>query len=171
MSLRDKKKENTAKRAREAIKRILNGTPTHKELKKRVTVKLNQSTVETEAGLGVSSLRNHGDILVEIEQHNSPDHGVDSKIDYTMTDYFVLNKEKDKLKKNKKSFSNEKKVLTAKNKSQIEEIEELERLNTEIHSHYVQMNCALFDMVPQEQRQDIFEKLKTRGSGNVVPFK
>lgn len=169
MSIRDVKKENTAARALAAITRIVEGTYTNKTLKKRKKVKLNQSTVEMEAGLGVSSLRNHPDILALIENQNNPNEQDNLSTD--SSDIYHLQNQITKLKKQKKELQKQKKELTQKYQLESSKHQSLEDINKEIHADYIQLTSALFDLIPQEERQDLFENLAKRSLNNVVKIK
>lgn len=169
MPIRDLKKEKTAAKAQAAITRIVEGIYTNKTLKKRKKVKLNQSTVEMEAGLGVSSLRNHPDILALIENQNNPK-GQDN-LSADSSDIYHLQNQIIQLKKQKKELQKQKKELTQKYQLKFSKHQSLEDINKEIHADYIQLTSALFDLVPQEERQDLFEKLSQRSSSNVIQIK
>lgn len=54
----------------EALERLLEGKPENRELRKKARegkLKINNSTVEKEAGLSVGSLRRHEDVRVMIK--------------------------------------------------------------------------------------------------------
>jgi len=169
MQIRDVKKENTAAKAQAAITRIVEGTYTNKTLKKRKKVKLNQSTVEMEAGLSVSSLRNHPDILALIENQNNP-MGQDN-LSADSSDIYHLQNQITKLRKQKKELQKQKRELTQKSQLEYSKHQSLEKINKEIHADYIQLTSALFDLIPQEERQDLFEKLSHRYSNNVIQIK
>ena len=155
MSLRDIKKEKTAKRAREAMQRIINGLPKNKKLKKRNALKLNQSTVEKEAGISVSSLKHHPDILKEIMDYNSP---VTEKTLSTLTsnqnepvNVYLLKKEIETLKKQKKAAIKAKNNAIELNKEYSQDISKLKYDNKALHSHHAQVVSAMFEIIPLEK--------------------
>ena len=58
-------KESTRNKFLDALERLIKGQPDNRELRlkaKEEKLKINDSTVEKEAGLSVGSLRNHEDI-------------------------------------------------------------------------------------------------------------
>ncbi|MBA6256466.1 MULTISPECIES: hypothetical protein [unclassified Colwellia] len=175
MSLRDIKKEKTAKRAREAIQRIINGIPTNKELKNRNKLKLNQSTVEKEAGLGVSALKHHGDILKEIDGINSPItettlDTLDSNSNESEKVY-LLNKKIETLKSQKKAAITAKKAAIDLNKEYSAEIEKLKYDNKALHSHHAQVVSAMFEIIPLDKLGQFVSKVNLGQNDNVIPIK
>jgi len=168
MSIRNAKRERTAAKALAAVNRIVEGSYTNKTLKKRRKVKLNQSTVEIEAGLSVSSLRNHPEILNIIENQNKAENLKTSIVD--SPEYYQKNQVA-KLKQQKKELQKQKKELTQKYQSEYSENQSLKEVNKEIHAEYIQIISALFDLIRQEDRQTFFEGLTKRSISNVVKIK
>ena len=63
-------KQATRKKFLDALQRLIKGEPDNRELRlkaKEGKLKINDSTVEKEAGLSVGSLRNHGDIKTMVK--------------------------------------------------------------------------------------------------------
>ncbi|MFT5297241.1 MAG: hypothetical protein ACI9YH_003272 [Colwellia sp.] len=175
MSLRDIKKEKTAKRAREAIQRIVNGIPTNKVLKNRNNLKLNQSTVEKEAGLSVSALKHHGDILTEIDNINSPIAEttlatLESNSNETVKVY-LLNKKIETLKEQKKSAIKAKKAAIDLNKEYLAAIAKLKYDNNALHSHHAQVVSAMFEIIPLDKLGQFVSKVNLGQNDNVIPIK
>lgn len=170
MSLRDVKKEKTAQKFRTAMARIIEGVPTSRKLKKRANLKLNQSTVEEEAGLTVGSLRHHEKILKEIEAYNFPKAESES---YKGSDENAgrLKRENEKLRLQRKKALKEKLLAKKKKQEQLEKINKLTDENILLHERTAEVISALFYSIPQEDRQDLFEKSFKLTSENVVPIK
>ena len=170
MSLREIKKEKTALKAIEAIKRIQDGKPNHRKLLNRDNLKLNQHTVEQEAGLAVGALKHHDDILTMISDINLM--GCEQeKTTGTQTDIYLLKQEIIKLKAQKKAAITGKKDAIALKKSYAEQLETLKYENKMLHQHHAEVVSALFDLIPQEDREGIVIKAMSHGNTNVVPIK
>tara|TARA_B100000700_G_C14964300_1_gene818092 strand:- start:1012 stop:1530 length:519 start_codon:yes stop_codon:yes gene_type:complete len=171
MPIRATQKEKTATKAEAAIQRILEGTYTNKILIKRKRngkkIKLNQSTVEMEAGLGVRTLRNHPNVLEKIDKINNPELVENQPV--FSTNYSST--EVEKLKNDKKTLQKQKNEQLEKYKLERTKRMSLENINKEIHANYIQLTCALFDLVPQQERQDLFDKPPKKVQGDVVPLK
>lgn len=121
MSLQEIKKQKTALKAIEAIKRIQDGKPNLRKLLNRDNLKLNQHTVEQEAGLSVGALKHHDDILTMISDINLM--GCEQeKTTGTQTDIYLLKQEIIKLKAQKKAAITGKKDAIALKKSYAEQL-------------------------------------------------
>jgi len=175
MSLRDINKEKTAKKARDAIQRIINGIPTNKELKSRSNLKLNQSTVEKEAGISVSALKHHTDILDEIIEINSPI--TEPTLDTLENNsnearkVYLLNKKIETLKSQKKAAIKAKNTAIDLNKEYSAEIVKLKFDNKALHSHHAQVVSAMFDIIPIEKLGKFVPKVNLDQKDNIVPIK
>ena len=164
MSLREIKKQKTAKEFMEAIKRIVDKQPECKELRQKIKsgklLKLNPTNVEKEAGKAYGSTRHHASVLREIERIN--DHNVAKESIYSqgVIGLKVKNKEKNK----------EIKALKEKLRGKEAEVEMLKRVNLNLHAHCLELTSALFDMLPQEDKKDLFERQIAMKSDNVTSF-
>ena len=170
MSLRDIEKEKTAQKARAAMERIKSGTPNNLKLKKRKNLKLNQNTVEIETGLSVRALKHHPEILTEIMDYKAPriDSGDNNASDVIAV---LLKRENEKLKEQKKKALKATRNTQESNEKLSDKIDKLERENKALHKRHAEMVSALFNMIPQEAVNGLFEKDFTPGNKNVVPIK
>lgn len=172
MGIRDKDKEKTARKFRAAIQRIQNGTYKSPKLLKRNKVKLNQNTVEIEAGQSVGSLRHHEVILSEIEKFNNPqasENETSNRYEGVTDDELRL-KNKKLLKRNKKLI---KEINEFRSKNQGKQME-IDRIKLEYQSLleiYSQVTSAFFDLIPVDERTNLFEKVERRNGSNVTPIK
>lgn len=169
MSIRDTEKAKTAKKIIAAMERIKSGTPNHRELKKRTNLKLNQSTVEKESGLSTGALRHHREILAEIIEYNAPEINVAS--DCLGVNSVIAKSDNEKLQTQKKKAIKAKHDAQERNKELKDCVNRLDRENKALHKHHAQVICALFDLIPQEERIGLFEKDLSLGEGNVVPIR
>lgn len=160
MSLREIKKQKTTDEFMEAIKRIVNQEPKCKELKKKLDegklLKLNATNVEKEAGKGYNSTRHHQVVLNEIERINGLECGVKRGGLQAIVSLKSERKEKNKEIKNLKNEI----------KSKNAEIEMLKSVNLSLHAHYRELTSALYDKIPQEEREELFE-ISTARCNNV----
>ncbi|MGL4579759.1 MAG: hypothetical protein ACRCVP_12800 [Shewanella xiamenensis] len=160
MSLRDVKKERTAEKFRAAIKRILNQQPVNRILQQKLregkALKLNPTNVEKEAGLSYGSTKNHPGILREIDEHNKPK--ADNKVS--------TSKEKATTAELRKEIKELKKKLQEKTN----DYDTLEDVNKKLHEYCRGMISALFEKIPQEQREGLFKEHINTDGDNVVPF-
>jgi hypothetical protein len=173
MTFRDSLKERTALRIREAIERIKLGQPTNRELKKRKNLKLNKCTVEIEAELSTGSLRHYPEIITEINNYNPALKEISSSFsDDSDASLVLLQQENTKLKQQKKLANKEKIEENSKARNLADEIEKLKRENVAIHQYYTKTIAALFELVPQEQRQLLLSELRaSTGRDKVVPIR
>jgi len=147
-------KDVTRGRFLEAINRIKSGTVTNKELKTRNSVKLNRSTVEKEAGLGVGSLRHYPDIVEKID-------GVSDDGLIAQGKYEALKNENKKLKIDKRDISKDRDVhKKAAEKAKL-------NLNKKLSAQH-QLVTALFDRVPIEEREELMKKISNKSADGKV---
>jgi predicted transcriptional regulator len=166
MSLRETKKQKTAQEFMEAIKRIVDKQPTHKELKKKLAegkpLKLNPTNVEKEAGKGYNSTKHHQTVLDEIERINT------LESDQKKASAYNTKKQKADVKAKNKEIERLESEIKTKNA----EIETLKRVNLSLHAHCRELTSALYDKIPQEEREGLFEKsVGTSNDNNIIPFK
>ncbi|PQJ47271.1 hypothetical protein [Vibrio splendidus] len=148
---------NTVKQQKyyDAIQRILNGKPSNPELKdlaNKGKLKLNNYSVEREAGMSTGSLRRHPDIKAAIKKA-------------------TITKSKDDLIKNTEAAEPEliqhyeqeltkersKRIKSNKLKRQYQgEVERVTVAMKEQLSHHQNMMFAIFDLIPEDKRQGMF---------------
>ncbi len=95
-----------------ALERLLEGKPENRELRKKDRkgkLKINNSTVEKEAGLSVGSLRRHEDVQImvknkSLEARATQDGSGKSTIDVLQTEVKQLKSEKTQANKKKKEY-------------------------------------------------------------------
>jgi hypothetical protein len=178
MSLRSVDKEKTAQKAREAIERIKQGVPKNRKLKKRTKLKLNQNTVEIEAGLSIRALKHHPDVLMEIQEYTDSILKVGSiaKVDSTDTvdssaNLGLLKREVVKLKEQKKKLLQEKRDDSSQRKSDLQTIVDLREYNKAMQQNHAEVVSAMYNLIPQEQRSNLFERISYTVGNNVIPIK
>ena len=172
MGIRDNDKEKTAKKFRAAIQRIQDGNYQSPKLRKRKKVKLNQNTVEIEAGQSVGSMRHHGDILSEIEEINNPKTSeIETDNCYEGVTDDELRLENKKLLKRNKKLIKERNEFGSKNQDKQKEIDRIKQEYQSLLELYSQVTSAFFDLIPADERTRLFEKVERRNGNNVTPIK
>ncbi|AOT07146.1 hypothetical protein [Pseudoalteromonas luteoviolacea] len=166
MSLREIKKQKTADQLMEAIKRIVDNQPTCKDLKNKIAagkqLKLNPTNVEKEAGLSYNSTKSHKPVLDEIDRINS------LKVNEAGNNARKIANQKIQRAKKSKEINSLKDEIKSKN----DEIEMLKRVNLNLHSHCRELTTALYQKIPQEEREALFDKLLgDSNDSNIIPFK
>ncbi|WCP81571.1 bacterioferritin comigratory protein [Vibrio harveyi] len=155
-------KEKTKKALVASLERLLEGEPTNLELKKKAKqgkLKVNNSTVEKEAGLSVGSLRNHPDIKAMIK-----DCTLTAKIansDSASTEADVLKDEIDRLKQEKTKL----KKLKSKYLSESKKSERALATQAAINIKVVQ---ELMEMLPKSLRENAMDKVVRSRPDNVI---
>lgn len=157
MSLREMKKRKTNKALREAIDRIVAQTPNSKKLQEKLKegkLKLNRTNVEIEADKGYGVIKYHSDVKELIYEINNPP--------LPFTDQSSVEKQKfqEKFDRQKLSLKNTEAELEEK----ISEIELLKSVNERLHAHCRELTSALFELVPQEQREKLFDEIMQKSS-------
>ncbi|MFA0402740.1 bacterioferritin comigratory protein [Vibrio sp. 10N.222.52.C12] len=95
-----------------ALGRLLDGSPENRELRKKARegkLKINNSTVEKEAGLSVGALRRHEDVRVMVESKSlearaAQDNSSQSPIDVLQAEVKQLKSDKTQANKKKKEY-------------------------------------------------------------------
>lgn len=145
-----------------ALDRLLQGEPTNIELKKKAKqgkLKINNNTVEKEAGLSVGTLRNHIDIkkMIEVKSLKAK---VDSSESVT-TEIELLQLENKKLKRERTQLNK----LKAKHLSDSRKSEEALAKQAAIHINMVK---NLMEMIPECEREKAMDKVVNARADNVV---
>jgi hypothetical protein len=158
-------KQATRNKLIDALGRLIEGNPDNRELRlkaKAGKLKINNSTVEKEAGLSVGSLRNHGDIknMVKaksltnrVEQSESDQSGIElleEEVKKLKGDITQANKKKNEYHKLAKSH---KKTLAAQAQNHIKMVQEL------------------MEMVPVYEREKAMDKVVSTRADNVIDGK
>ena len=159
MSLRDIKKQKTNKALREAIDRIVAKKPNSKELQEKLKkgkLKLNKTNVEIEADKGYGVIRNHSDVEELIYEINNP------PLPFTDQSSVEKQKSQEKFDRQKVSLKNTEAELAEK----ISEIKLLKSVNERLHAHCRELTSALFELVPQEQREKLFDEIIRKSSSD-----
>ena len=145
-----------------AIERLLEGKPENRELRKKARegkLKINNNTVEKEAGLSVGSLRNHPEIKAMIK-----DCMLTAKIansDSASTEVDVLKDEIDRLKQEKTKL----KTLKSKHLSESRKSERALATQVAINIKVVQ---ELMEMLPKSLRESAMDKVVSSRPDNII---
>ncbi|HCE5202938.1 TPA: bacterioferritin comigratory protein [Vibrio parahaemolyticus] len=146
----------------EALERLLEGKPENRELRKKARegkLKINNSTVEKEAGLSVGSLRRHEDVRVMIktkllEARGAQDGSNQTPIDVLQADIKQLKQDKTQANKKKKEYYDE-----AQNHK--------EALAVQAATH-IKIVQDLMEMLPASEREKAMDKVVNTRPDNIV---
>ncbi|WMO17558.1 bacterioferritin comigratory protein [Vibrio alginolyticus] len=146
----------------EALERLLEGKPENRELRKKARegkLKINNSTVEKEAGLSVGSLRRHEDVRVMIktkllEARGAQDGSSQTPIDVLQADIKQLKQDKTQANKKKKEYYDE----TQSHK---------EALAVQAATH-IKIVQDLMEMLPASEREKAIDKVVNARPDNIV---
>lgn len=145
-----------------ALDRLLQGEPTNIELKKKAKqgkLKINNNTVEKEAGLSVGTLRNHTDIQ-QVIKAKSLKAKVDSSESVT-SEIELLQLENKKLKSERTQLSK----LKAKHLSDSRKSEEA---LAEQAARHINMVKNLMEMIPESEREKAMDKVVNARADNII---
>ncbi|WP_318494424.1 bacterioferritin comigratory protein [Photobacterium leiognathi] len=145
-----------------ALERLLEGKPENRELRKKARegkLKINNSTVEKEAGLSVGSLRRHEDVRVMIktkclEARGAQDGSSQTPIDVLQADIKQLKQDKTQANKKKKEYYDE-----------AQSHKDAFAVQAATHIRIVQ---ELMDMLHESQREKAMDKVVNARSNNIV---
>lgn len=145
-----------------SLDRLLQSEPTNIELKKKAKqgkLKINNNTVEKEAGLSVGTLRNHSDIkqIIKIKSLKAK---VDNNESVT-SEIELLELENKKLKSERTQLSK----LKAKHLSDSRKSEEA---LAEQAARHINMVKNLMEMIPECEREKAMDKVVNARADNVV---
>ncbi|HCH6177518.1 bacterioferritin comigratory protein [Vibrio sp. D173a] len=146
----------------EALERLLEGKPENRELRKKARegkLKINNSTVEKEAGLSVGSLRRHEDVRVMIktkllEARGAQDGSNQTPIDVLQADIKQLKQDKTQANKKKKEYYDE-----------AQSHKEALAVQAATHIKIVQ---DLMEMLPASEREKAMDKVVNTRPDNIV---
>ncbi len=153
---KDKQKTNT--RLREALARLIKNEPTNRELKARVKLKVNPSTVEKEAGTSVGALKHHGDVLTAISVHNTIGSSVSTAKEEDETSQGGTLLKIENLKTRLKNKSAKLKKETEIKMSYKEQLEDIEKQRESFWKEEHELIQALFSRVSYADRDKLFKK-------------
>ena len=155
-------KTTTRKALIEALGRLIAGVPNDRDLKKKAQngkLKINNNTVEKEAGLSVGALRNHADIKemiksksLEVQVANSD--SANSKIE-------LLQQENKKIKSEKTDLNRLKKKYHETAKSH-------EKAFAKQAATHIKMVQELMEMLHESEREKAMDKLVNTRPDNVI---
>ncbi|MCS0219486.1 bacterioferritin comigratory protein [Vibrio alginolyticus] len=146
----------------EALERLLEGKPENRELRKKARegkLKINNSTVEKEAGLSVGSLRRHEDVRVMIktkllEARGAQDGSSQTPIHVLQADIKQLKQDKTQANKKKKEYYDE-----------AQSHKEALAVQAATHIKIVQ---DLMEMLPASEREKAIDKVVNARPDNIV---
>lgn len=158
-------KQATRKKFLDALERLIKGEPDNRELRlkaKAGKLKINDSTVEQEAGLSVGSLRNHGDIKTMVK-NKSLNNRVEQS-ESAQSSIELLEEEVKKLKRDRAQANKKKTEYHKLSKShQI-------ALATQAANH-IKMVQELMEMLPIHEREKAMDKVVETRADNVIDGK
>ena len=155
-------KQTTRNALINALNRLVQGEPTNIELKKKLRenkLKINNNSVEKEAGLSVGALRNHPDIKKVIEEKSlkakvDSSESATSKIELLLLENKKLKSEKTQLNKLKT------KHLADTRKS--------EKAFAEQAARHISMIKNLMEMKPPSEREKAMDKVVNVRADNII---
>jgi len=158
-------KEATRIKLVDALGRLIAGNPDNRELRlkaKEGKLKVNDSTVEKEAGLSVGSLRNHGDIkdMVKAKSLNKRVEQSES----AQSSIELLQEEVKKLKKDKTQAN--------KKKNEYFKLGESHKAALAVQAaNHIKMVQELMEMIPINEREKAMDKIVRTRPDNVIDGK
>jgi hypothetical protein len=158
-------KQATRKKFLDALERLIKGEPDNRELRlkaKAGKLKINDSTVEQEAGLSVGSLRNHGDIKDMVKAKsltNRVEQSESAKSSIELLEEEVKKLKKDRTQANKKKTEYHKLAKSHKT-----------ALAAQASSH-IKMVQELMEMIPIYERERAMDKIVRTRPDNVIDGK
>lgn len=155
-------KTATRKALIEALERLIAGTPSDRDLRKKAQhgkLKINNNTVEKEAGLSVGALRNHADIK-EMIKSKSLEIQVTNN-DSASSEIELLQQENKKLKSEKTHLNK----LKAKHLADAKKSKDALAKQAAIHINMVK---ALMEMLPESEREKAMDKIVKARPDNII---
>ncbi|WP_330959870.1 bacterioferritin comigratory protein [Photobacterium sp. 53610] len=155
-------KTATRKALIEALERLMAGTPNDRDLRKKAQhgkLKINNNTVEKEAGLSVGALRNHADIKEMIKSKSLKIQVANS--DSASSEIELLQQENKKLKSEKTNLNRLK-------KSYHESAKNHERALAKQAATHIKMVEELMKMLHESEREKAMDKVVKARPDNVI---
>ena len=171
MSNRLSRFEQTKQDLKDALARLVDGTPTNIELREKIrqgkVIKINNLNVEKEANKGNQALKRHPELKIEIEKLESQRlYGKETKVTSDGVDP-VLQRTKVRLDK----AIEQRKKLASNQSSLKEEIERKDQILKSQIEHMDEMFAALWEVIPQDQVESRMESIKTLAKVIDINFK
>jgi hypothetical protein len=162
MSIREKEKQKTNQRLKEALQRLIDKVPTERELKRRDKVKVNALTVQQEAGVSVGAIRHHPDVGILIKEYQQKEKGKGKPTQTTPVELgadfaklqLKIEVQAQRIEKLKNNLATEKKLK----EEYRAKAEYLGKINQELLEEEHQLMQALLNKVPLEDRHSLFKK-------------
>jgi hypothetical protein len=155
-------KEATKKALMSALERLLDGEPTNLELKKKARqgkLKVNNNTVEKEAGLSVGSLRNHADIKIMIKTHS-----LNAQVENSDSATSAI----DVLQGEIKQLKSEKTHLNKLKSKHLADSRKSEKALAEQAAIHIKMVQELMEMIPESQSEKAMDKVVSARPDNII---
>jgi hypothetical protein len=155
-------KQSTKNSLLDALDRLIRGEPTNFELKNKARqgkLKINNNTVEKEAGFSVGALRNHPDIMLVIKAKSlkakvDKNESATSEVELLQLDNKKLKSERTQLNKLKTKY------LADSRKS--------DEALAEQAARHINMVKLLMEMIPEYEREKAMDKVVSARAGNIV---
>lgn len=154
--------QTTKNKLIDALERLLEGKPENRELRKKARegkLKINNSTVEKEAGLSVGALRRHKDVKDMVENKSlefrvAQDDSSQSPID-------ILQEEVKQLKRDKTQANKKKKEYLDLSKSH-------EKALARQAANHIKMVQELMEMLHESEREKAMDKVVKARPDNLI---
>jgi hypothetical protein len=158
-------KQATRNKLVDALERLIEGTPDNRELRLKAKdgkLKINDSTVEKEAGLSVGSLRNHGDIKTMVKNKS-----LNNRVEQSESTQCPIELLQEEIKKIKKE-----RAQANKKKAEYHELSKSHQtaLATQAATH-IKMVQELMEMIPVYERERAMDKVVSTRPDNVIDGK
>lgn len=157
-------KDVTRQALLEALDRLIEGKPTNTELKKKAkkgTLKINNISVEKEAGRAVGTLRNHKDITKEIKNKalsvRAEQSGQLSNVEFLEKELKEARAEKTQLQKKKDEHYSKRKAA--------------EKAQAEDAARHLEIIQGLMRMIPLSEREKAMHTLVNTTTNNIIKGK
>jgi hypothetical protein len=158
-------KKATRQKLIDALERLIAGKPDNRELRIRVNkgkLKINDSTVEKEAGLSVGSLRNHGDIKTMVKNKS-----LNIRVEQSESSQSAIELLQEEVKKLKK----EKNQANKKRAKYLDLAKSHETALADQAASHIKMVQELMEMVPVYEREKAMDKVVSTRADNVIDGK
>ena len=158
-------KQATRKKFLDALERLIKGEPDNRELRLKAKdgkLKINDSTVEKEAGLSVGSLRNHSDIKDMVKAKS-----LTNRVEQSVSTQCPIELLQEEIKKIKKE-----RAQANKKRAEYHELSKSHQksLAAQASSH-IKIVQELMEMVPIYERERAMDKIVRTRPDNVIDGK
>ncbi|MEZ9820316.1 hypothetical protein AB4238_06795 [Shewanella sp. 10N.286.45.A1] len=155
-------KQSTKNTLIDALDRLIRGEPTNIELKKKARqgkLKINNNTVEKEAGLSVGALRNHPDIKQVIKAKS-----LKAKVDNSES----ATSEIELLQLENKKLKSERTQINKLKSKHLADSRKSEDALAEQAARHINMVKHLMEMIPECEREKAMDKVVNARADNIV---